>query len=41
MAQNIGAVMLARGLGSEVLQQEILDDVREAGADLLKSKSKT
>lgn len=41
MAQNIGAVMLARALQSEILQQEILDDVREAGADLLKSKSKT
>jgi TetR/AcrR family transcriptional regulator, transcriptional repressor for nem operon len=35
MAQNVGAVMLARAMQSEVLQREILSAVREAGEKFL------
>jgi TetR/AcrR family transcriptional regulator, transcriptional repressor for nem operon len=35
MAQNIGAVMLARALSNEVVQRDILAAVRRAGEKLL------
>jgi AcrR family transcriptional regulator len=38
MAQNIGAVMLARALHSEVLQRELLNAVLHAGEQLISSK---
>jgi TetR/AcrR family transcriptional regulator, transcriptional repressor for nem operon len=37
MAQNVGAVMLARAMKSEVLQREILSAVRQAGGKLISS----
>jgi TetR/AcrR family transcriptional repressor of nem operon len=37
MAQNVGAVMLARGMHTEALQREILNAVRHAGEQLLSS----
>jgi TetR/AcrR family transcriptional repressor of nem operon len=37
MAQNVGAVMLARAMHSEALQRELLDAVRHAGEQLLSS----
>lgn len=39
MAQNVGAVMLARGMHSEALQHEFLNAVRQAGKQLITSKS--
>jgi TetR/AcrR family transcriptional regulator, transcriptional repressor for nem operon len=35
MAQNVGAVMLARAMHSETLQIEILKAVRQAGVDII------
>lgn len=37
MAQNVGAVMLARAMKSEALQREILSAVRQAGEKLISS----
>ncbi|MFZ6815110.1 TetR/AcrR family transcriptional regulator [Undibacterium sp. Rencai35W] len=37
MAQNVGAVMLARGMCSEAVQRELLSAVREAGEKLFDS----
>ena len=37
MAQNVGAVMLARAMSSEVLQLELLNAVRQAGKQLISS----
>jgi TetR/AcrR family transcriptional regulator, transcriptional repressor for nem operon len=37
MAQNVGAVVLARGMRSEALQRELLNAVRHAGAQLISS----
>lgn len=37
MVQNVGAVMLARAMNSEVLQREILSAVRQAGEKLISS----
>jgi TetR/AcrR family transcriptional regulator, transcriptional repressor for nem operon len=37
MAQNVGAVMLARAMKSEALQREILSAVRQAGGKLISS----
>lgn len=41
MAQNVGAVMLARAMHSEALQRELLDAVRHAGEQLLSSDKAT
>jgi TetR/AcrR family transcriptional regulator, transcriptional repressor for nem operon len=38
IAQNVGAVMLARGMRSEALQREFLNAVREAGEQLISNK---
>jgi TetR/AcrR family transcriptional regulator, transcriptional repressor for nem operon len=38
MAQNVGAVILARGMRSEVLQRELLNAVRLAGEQLVGTK---
>jgi TetR/AcrR family transcriptional regulator, transcriptional repressor for nem operon len=38
MAQNVGAVVLARGMRSEALQRELLNAVRHAGRQLISSK---
>ncbi|OYU45480.1 MAG: TetR family transcriptional regulator [Burkholderiales bacterium PBB4] len=38
MAQNVGAVMLARAMQSESLQRELLKAVRQAGAQLMGSQ---
>lgn len=35
MAQNVGAVMIARALQSEAIQRELLNAVRQAGAQLI------
>jgi AcrR family transcriptional regulator len=37
MAQNVGAVMLARAMRSEATQRELLNAVRNAGEDLISS----
>jgi TetR/AcrR family transcriptional regulator, transcriptional repressor for nem operon len=37
MAQNVGAVMLARAMYSEALQRELLNAVRQAGEQLIRS----
>lgn len=37
MAQNVGAVMLARAMQSEALQRELLNAVRHAGEQLINS----
>lgn len=37
MAQNVGAVMLARAMGSEAMQRELLNAVRLAGEQLIRS----
>jgi len=37
MAQNVGAVMLARAMHSEALRRELLDAVRHAGEQLISS----
>ncbi|WP_029527873.1 TetR/AcrR family transcriptional regulator [Polaromonas glacialis] len=37
MAQNVGAVMLARAMRSEAMQHELLDAVRNAGEHLIRS----
>jgi TetR/AcrR family transcriptional regulator, transcriptional repressor for nem operon len=36
MAQNVGAVMIARAMNSEVLQRELLNVVRQAGEKLIR-----
>lgn len=41
MAQNVGAVMLARAMHSEALQRDLLDAVRHAGEQLLSSGKAT
>ncbi|MEY4910921.1 MAG: hypothetical protein RL761_584 [Pseudomonadota bacterium] len=41
MAQNVGAVMLARAMKSEVLQREILCAVRQAGENLINGNKDT
>jgi AcrR family transcriptional regulator len=41
MAQNVGAVMLARAMKSEVLQREILSAVRQTGEKLISSDKDT
>jgi TetR/AcrR family transcriptional regulator, transcriptional repressor for nem operon len=41
IAQNVGAVMLARAMHSEALQSELLDAVRKAGDKLLSTYSPT
>ncbi len=38
MAQNVGAVMLARALPDEKLQRELLSALRQAGEELLRDK---
>jgi TetR/AcrR family transcriptional regulator, transcriptional repressor for nem operon len=37
MAQNVGAIVLARGMRSEALQRELLNAVRQAGEQLVNS----
>lgn len=37
MAQNVGAVMIARAMQSEAIQRELLNAVRQAGAQLISS----
>lgn len=37
MAQNVGAVMIARAMNSEALQRELLSSVRRAGERLIRS----
>jgi hypothetical protein len=39
MAQNVGAVMLARALPNENLQRDILSALRKAGENLLASSA--
>jgi TetR/AcrR family transcriptional regulator, transcriptional repressor for nem operon len=39
MAQNVGAVILARGMRSEALQRELLNAVRHAGEQLIFSNT--
>ena len=39
MAQNVGAVMLARAVPDEALQREILSALRQAGETLLADRS--
>jgi TetR/AcrR family transcriptional regulator, transcriptional repressor for nem operon len=39
MAQNVGAVMLARAMRSEATQRELLNAVRKAGEDLIQASS--
>jgi TetR/AcrR family transcriptional regulator, transcriptional repressor for nem operon len=39
MAQNVGAVMLARAMHSEAMQRELLNAVRHAGEQLMRSES--
>ena len=41
MAQNVGAVMLARAMRSEATQRELLNAVRDAGEDLIRSDKPT
>jgi TetR/AcrR family transcriptional regulator, transcriptional repressor for nem operon len=40
MAQNVGAVMIARAMQSEAIQRELLNAVRQAGAQLISSDKK-
>lgn len=39
MAQNVGAVMLARAMRSEVTQRELLNAVRNSGEDLMRANN--
>lgn len=41
MAQNVGAVMLARAMHSEALQRELLNAVRHAGEQLISADKST
>ena len=40
MAQNVGAVMIARAMQSEAIQRELLNAVRQAGKQLISSDMK-
>jgi TetR/AcrR family transcriptional regulator, transcriptional repressor for nem operon len=40
MAQNVGAVMIARAMQSEAIQRKLLNAVRQAGAQLISSDKK-
>lgn len=40
MAQNVGAVMLARSIPDENLQREILSALRKAGETLLETRTR-